>query len=66
MGKEDIEQKKKLDILKKKEKEIKKNLELKKKNLEGEQKRRGKFITDKARQIKELLRTEGTDYIYKL
>ena len=61
LGKEDIEQKKQLEILKSEEKEKKAKLNSEKENLENKKKAKEKFITEKAKQIKELLRTEGTD-----
>ena len=61
LGKEDIKQKKKLEILKNKEKEINIQLSSEKPNLENKKKKKEKFITDKAKQIKQFLRTEGTD-----
>ncbi len=61
LGKEDIEQKKKLKILKNEGREKTAQLTSKKENLENKKKAKEKFITDKAKEIKQFLRTEGTD-----
>ena len=61
LGKEDIEQKKKLEILKNEEKEKIPQIKSEQQNLENKKKAKEKFITEKARQIKQFLRTEGTD-----
>ncbi len=61
LGKEDIGQKKKLKNLKAREKEKKELLNSEKENLRKKKKEKKKFIAEKARQIKNFLRTEGTD-----
>lgn len=61
LGEADIKQKKKLEILKNKETELKTQLNSEKRSLGNRKKEREKFITEKAKQIKEHLRTEGTD-----
>ena len=61
LGQEDIEQKKKLKILKNKREELKKQLSAEREDLEKKERKNEKFITEKAKQIKVFLRTEGTD-----
>lgn len=61
IGKEDIEQKKKLESLKIEEKNINKQIDFEVEELEKKKKEKEKFATEKAKQIKEFLRTEGKD-----
>ena len=61
LGKESIEQKQKLDNLKKEGKEKKAQLNSAEKNLKNKKETENKFIIDKAKQIKQFLRTEGED-----
>ena len=61
LGKEDIEQKQKIETLKKQEEELKIQIDSEEKNLENTKKFKERLITEKAKKIKEFLRTEGTD-----
>ena len=61
LGKEDIEQKKKLESLKNIDEELKKQLSAESESLEKKKRKNESFITEKAKQIKIFLRTEGTD-----
>ena len=61
LGKEDIEQRKNLEILKNQEKEINIQLNSENQNLEKKKKEKEKLVAEKAKQIKIFLRTAGTD-----
>ena len=61
LGKEDIEQKEKLKDLKNEGKEKKARLNSEEESLKNKKREKEKFITEKAKQIKDILRTEGTD-----
>ena len=61
LGKENIEQKKKLEDLKNKQEEKRTQLNSKKKDLQIKKNEKEKLSKEKAKQIKDFVRTEGTD-----
>lgn len=61
LGKEDIEQKRELENLKSEREEKIAQLNSEKEKLKNKENEKETFITDKAKQIKEFLRTGGTD-----